>query len=723
MATGKPSWRVSISAACLVLLAGHALGDHGVAAGTVSVRGGLLNVAQSPNALGAAGFAAGRHILMLNGPMTPARRAALVGAGVAVRSYLPTNAFIADVSKSSPARVNALGFVIWAGLYPTEWKVDAALRAGAQGRPFLTEARQALAAQGMAAVDVWLFDDEPAAASRAVIEAIPNAHVTFEEVVAGTARLSVLMPAADAARLADIAGVQFAEHMAEYTPRGNMDTRWIVQTNVPNYTPLYDLGITGVGQIAGLIDFGVIIAHCSFNDPLHAVGPLHRKVLSYDAPFANDTHGTHCAGTLLGDGGLPNSTRGVAYGARLVFSQYPQATEMSQYAKHLAAYDLGARVHSNSWGDDSTTAYDSACRGIDAFQFDHDDDLIFFSVTDRSGPVRNPENAKNPMAVTASGSVGFQDQWCVGGGAPTADGRRKPDIAAPGCGIESSNGFECGVLSLTGTSMACPAAAGAGVLVRQYFTDGFYPTGAAVAANAIVPSGPLLKAVLINSASDITMEPGYPSAREGWGRVTAANDLGFAADRRKMLLRDARNMSAGALTTGGTSELRFYVGTCPSTLRVTLAYHDAPALANAAFAPVNDLDLVVTSPAGAVYRGNVISGGVSMMGGVADAINNVENVLLPGAATGWWTATVLGTAVNIGQQGFALVVSGPVDEAECGTADFDCDGDVGTDADIEAFFAALAGNGAGDADIDRDGDVGTDADIEAFFRILAGQAC
>src|SRR6185295_8061819 len=29
---------------------------------------------------------------------------------------------------------------------------------------------------------------------------------------------------------------------------------------------------------------------------------------------------------------------------------------------------------------------------------------------------------------------------------------------------------------------------------------------------------------------------------------------------------------------------------------------------------------------------------------------------------------------------------------ECGTADFDCDGDLGTDADIEAFFACLGGN-------------------------------
>jgi hypothetical protein len=64
----------------------------------------------------------------------------------------------------------------------------------------------------------------------------------------------------------------------------------------------------------------------------------------------------------------------------------------------------------------------------------------------------------------------------------------------------------------------------------------------------------------------------------------------------------------------------------------------------------------------------------------------------------------------------------------CGTADFDCDGDLGTDADIVAFFACLSGTCppapcTSSADFDADGDIGTDADIEAFFRVLAGGAC
>jgi hypothetical protein len=87
-------------------------------------------------------------------------------------------------------------------------------------------------------------------------------------------------------------------------------------------------------------------------------------------------------------------------------------------------------------------------------------------------------------------------------------------------------------------------------------------------------------------------------------------------------------------------------------------------------------------------------------------------------------------ATSAGGSGFAqntgLFVThiGP----RCGSPDFDCDGDIGTDADIESFFACLSGTCpappcTSNADFDGDGDIGTDADIEAFFRVLAGGTC
>jgi hypothetical protein len=114
-----------------------------------------------------------------------------------------------------------------------------------------------------------------------------------------------------------------------------------------------------------------------------------------------------------------------------------------------------------------------------------------------------------------------------------------------------------------------------------------------------------------------------------------------------------------------------------------------------------------------------------------------ENLSL--ALTGSWSNTVAqsvwsdGTTLYVAGSGFhntanrneALLWSRPLPPS-CGSADFNHDGDSGTDADIEAFFACVAGNCCSQcdsADFNGDGDVGTDADIEAFFRVLAGGSC
>ena len=97
-----------------------------------------------------------------------------------------------------------------------------------------------------------------------------------------------------------------------------------------------------------------------------------------------------------------------------------------------------------------------------------------------------------------------------------------------------------------------------------------------------------------------------------------------------------------------------------------------------------------------------------------------------GVAAAWIPGTDLGTGNTSRRVVFTAAGNpcGPV----CATSDYDGDGDSATDADIEAFFACLAGNCCATcwhlgADIDADGDSATDADIEAFFRILAGNAC
>ena len=60
-----------------------------------------------------------------------------------------------------------------------------------------------------------------------------------------------------------------------------------------------------------------------------------------------------------------------------------------------------------------------------------------------------------------------------------------------------------------GTSMATPIAAGSATLVRQYFTDGWYPTGQPNASAAFGPSASLVKAVLIGGHSSCNFMLGH----------------------------------------------------------------------------------------------------------------------------------------------------------------------------------------------------------------------
>jgi hypothetical protein len=93
------------------------------------------------------------------------------------------------------------------------------------------------------------------------------------------------------------------------------------------------------------------------------------------------------------------------------------------------------------------------------------------------------------------------------------------------------------------------------------------------------------------------------------------------------------------------------------------------------------------------------------------------------ADQGSYDCIVSNTCGSVGSGSAALTVT-----LHCGSADFNCDGDLGTDADIAAFFACLGGSCppppcTSTADFNGDGDLGTDADIEAFFRVLGGGTC
>lgn len=536
--------------------------------------------------------------------------------------------------------------------YLVDWKIDPDL--GARLTPFTTPERIQLEQSGRLRVIVTLFAGEDVAAFERRLAAA-GLSARDRAFMAGQPFADVILDDSQIAILVDDPAVQYVEEAPEIALR-NSTTRGIVQGDDPLTTPLYDHGLHGEDQVVGILDSQVDINHCSFFDDTHPVGELHRKILAYNAPSGAFSHGTHVAGIAVGDNGDDSDTRGVAYAAHLVYNTEPAFNELSLLDRLTTHHTQGARVHTNSWGDDGTTAYNSICRGLDTFMHTNEDDLVIIAATNLSN-LRNPENSKNILAVGASHDAPNLGGFCSGGSGPTTDGRRKPELMAPGCfSMSSAAGTTCGVVSQSGTSMAAPAIAGVALLVRQYYMDGFYPSGIATPGDGFVPSGALLKTTLVNTGRDLSAISLYPGAREGWGRVVAGDALYFDGETRRLDVRDIRNAAGLSTDDDYVFDIRVQSGAEP--LRLTLAWTEPAAAAGVVTAAVNDLNLELYSPAGVRYFGNVFAGSASAAGGFADSRNNLEQILISSPAVGVWTVRVAAKNVPQGPQGFALVTNG-----------------------------------------------------------------
>jgi hypothetical protein len=128
------------------------------------------------------------------------------------------------------------------------------------------------------------------------------------------------------------------------------------------------------------------------------------------------------------------------------------------------------------------------------------------------------------------------------------------------------------------------------------------------------------------------------------------------------------------------------------------------------------------------HGGNLMSDGVNASGSDYSGCHT-QTITISNAASsdagGYWCIATTDCGQTVTSNTVQLTVGGA---GCCGSPDFNCDGAVGTDADIESFFACLSGNCpaapcASTADFNADGAVGTDADIEAFFRVLSGGNC
>ncbi len=379
------------------------------------------------------------------------------------------------------------------------------------------------------------------------------------------------------------------------------------------------------------------------------------------------------------------------------------------------AYRDKARLSSNSWGSDTAGAYNSDSQRYDALVRDAqpsgsavpnagNQEMVIVFAAGNAGPgsqtVGAPGTAKNVFTIGAAENVqafGGSDNCAISdAGAdsandiisfssrgPCADGRKKPDVVAPGthvsggvaqtsnpgtlgtanpcfdgsgvCGGVGINFFPAGQQFYTassGTSHSTPAAAGVCALLRQWFINNSLPP----------PSPAMTKAFLMNAARYLT---GVGANDTLWSNSQGMGELNlwltFGGD--VLLLRD----QAPAYKFTATGQTRTFTGSILDSnklFRVTLAWTDAPG-STSGNAYNNDLDLTVTI-AGNTYKGNVFSGQYSVTGGSADPRNNVESVFLPPGVSGVYTVTV--TAANINSDGvpndadpldqdFALVVA------------------------------------------------------------------
>lgn len=611
-----------------------------------------------------------RWIVQFQRPLTREERAMLTEEyGLALTDYVPNLAYVERLPPSALERVRQLDLVRATVAYQPAFKVSPDIG----GKRFRTEERRAMPGLLLRAVLFGDADPQAVAAELAAIEGVSAVEVLEFGELGAPARIEFQLPSrAGLAAVARLEGVRWIEEVAEQD-EDNGNTAGTMQSGTPGDEPVWDRGIHSEGQIIGVIDSGPVdIDHCMFEDPVdNTPSATHRKVLQVRTGGAADNgHATFVAGIALGDDfNLPGTAanRGNAWGARLVSGRRAEGILNALLANRAQ----GATIHTNSWHDNTDGAgmpalYNATAADADRFAWALEDHLVLGSMGNNGEEQGPPGTSKNSIGINAALRDPNENTVGDGNPGPTADGRRKPDFVTPGCQIRSAQVSTACTIQLRGcaTSWATPAAAAAAALVRQYYAEGWYPTGTPQPAHVFDPTGSLVKATLANATLDMTGHAGYPSTTEGWGILRLDETLTFPGGTRALRAWDVRH--ADGLSSGEFEAFSINVASAAEPLKVTLVWADPPGLAGALNPVVNNLDLTVIAPGGATFRGNVFAGGQSVTGGAPDLLNNVEQVLVPAPAIGTWTLRVGAPAVNVGlpAQGFAVVASAAVSAPE-----------------------------------------------------------
>ena len=643
-------------------------------------------------------------------------------AGVEILQYVPNQAFFVYGDRSAIAKVAGHSRVRWVGKHLPEQKKSPELSRFVE--------RQA---GNSAMFDVAVFEradlqDASAKIATAIRGRVlrqiklPNNFFNVVRIQAAPGDIDEITKIADVVRVDQYEKPQIEDERSSQIISGNFSSTTVL--NAPGYNPLTQFGVDGQNVTISMVDDGVSIPGNggfyltdanTVNGPLHGGsagatgghGHLNASIIAGDSPFSTFDP----LGFNYGLGVAPKSN---IINIPLLTGGY-SGVEADTYNDTVTTPGpngvLGS-ISNNSWGDGTNgNVYDSYTAQFDGFVQDASvgpgiDPICLVFSAGNSGPgaltLTRPKAAKNiiavgnsenirPEAATGNNQTGADNMDDLRGSSsrgPTADGRIKPDVTAPGTVITGSRSGTGGSVSgqvdsnvswSTGTSHAAPQVAGAAALFTQFWKNGHA---------GVNPSPALIKAAIINTAQEMngvnTGAP-VPNGAEGWGRLNMKYMLNTSVPTAYI------NQEVVYSNPGVAQAMIGTVADSAKPVRITLVWTDPPASADPAL--VNNLDLQV-NVGGTLYRGNVFSNGVSVSGGAGDTKNNVENVFLPAGipAGTFFSVAVSSVALNgdgvLGNsdatdQHFALVAYNFQNLAPpTAAAPMDFDGDRKTDISI-----------------------------------------
>jgi uncharacterized repeat protein (TIGR01451 family) len=647
----------------------------------------------------------GFHLVQFVGPTKDEWLAELQTVGASQIQFQPSHAYIVSATPEEIAAIDELAFIRWSGVYHAAYRIAPSL----PGSPIVLATSQAQ--QVIENVDLTLYDDGQVDETLAAIKELGGEFIQQYPTTPDGALVTaiVALPADAISAVAQLNNVLWMNYSSPEPAFDDEVSAQIVVGNqvlgapFPGYSAwLTTSGFNGAGAIAALVDTGMdtnnsATAHLDIRGRIAAF-------VGYAGAPATDTngHGTHVGGVIAGNGALgtldPNGFlygMGVAPGAQLVVQNalsgtaWPPAGGWSQLSQDSVVN--GAITSNNSWttGGGAGVGYTGPAATHDRMVRDADfttagvaEPLIMVFSAGNSGPgastMTEPKEAKNLISVGASENF-RNDAWVATAQAalvtaglnanacgnpininniagfssrgPAMDGRILPTVTAPGtyiASLRSATGTYAGIPAvcdgiidgtyvwMSGTSQAVPHVTGGIAVITQWwraFNGG---------AN---PSPAMAKALLVNGAVDMGAA-NIPNGNEGWGRMELNNVINPAAP---VIYSDQ-------VTTFGASGQTWSLSAGPADptlpLKVSLVWSDAPGAGSGGTTGgwVNDLDLSAAQGA-TTYRGNVFLAGQSTPGGLADRINNVENIFIPNPA-GVYDITV--SAFNVAGDGVPL---------------------------------------------------------------------